>query len=326
MHASLRWLPRCLAWLLALAAGTAAAQADYPSKPIRFIVPIAAGSVTDVVLRAAAQPLSARLGQPVLIDNRPGANGIVGAQACASAPADGYTLCAVYHALMSFNPHTNDKLPYDPQRDFLPVTNLYFVTEALVVPRSLPVNTVAELRTYAKANPAVLNFGTLGDGSVQELKVAWLNREWSVMIVGVPYKGGGPIATALMANEIQLAQMGVGNFLGAIQGGQVKALALAAARRSAQLPQVPTLVEAGLGGFRSRPWWGLALPAGTPNPVVARIHQEFLRVFNEPKFVEFLESRFVEPATGTPEAFAAFLREDRENAGILVRLAKQGKN
>lgn len=227
---------------------------------------------------------------------------------------------------MSFNPHTNDKLPYDPQRGFLPVTNLYFVTEALVVPRALPVNTVAELRAYAAANPSALNFGTLGDGSLQDLMVAWLNREWSVRVTGVPYKGGGPISTALLANEIQLAQMGVGNFLGAIQGGQLRALALAATRRSALLPQVPTAEEAGLGGFRSRPWWGLAVPAGTPAPVVARIHEEFLRVFREPKFVEFLESRFVEPATGTPEAFAAFLKEDRETAGTLVRLAKQGKN
>ena len=217
---------------------TCALPIYFPSKPIRLIVPIAAGSVTDVVLRAAAQPLSARFGQPVLIDNRPGASGIIGAQACATAPADGYTLCAVYHAIMSFNPHTQDKLPYDPQRDFAPVTNLYFVTEALVVPRSLPVNSVAELRAHARANPAALNFGTLGEGSLQELMVAWLNRDWGVRIAAVPYKGGGPISTALLSNEIQVGQMGVGNFLGAIQSGQLKALAIAAEKRSPLLPQI----------------------------------------------------------------------------------------
>lgn len=314
--------------VLALAAATSAGAqtGDWPSKPVRILVPIAAGSVTDVVLRAAAPLVSAQLGQQLVVENRPGASGVIGAEACARATADGYTICATYHAIMSFNPHTFEKLPYDPARDFVPVTNLYFVTEALVVPRSLAPNTVAELRSFAAANPAALNFGTLGEGSLQELMVAWLNREWNAKVQGVPYKGGGPIAAAVTAGEIQMAQMGLGNFLGPIRAGQVKALALSAARRSPQLPDVPTLAEAGLGGFASRPWWGIVVPAGTPAPIVARLNATFVSVFRDPKFVEFLEGRYVEPAPGTAAEFASFLEADRKAAGELVRLAKRGKN
>ena len=309
----------------AITAVVAAAQEPYPSRPIRIIVPIAAGSVTDVVLRAAGQQLSQSLGQSIVIDNRPGANGVIGAQACAAAPPDGYTLCAVYHAIMSFNPYLLEKLPYDPGRDFVPVTNLYFVTEALVAPRSLPVNSVEELRKYAVANPGTLNFGTLGEGSLQELMIAWLNQEWKTNLVGIPYKGGGPIATAVLAGEIQLAQMGAGNFLGSIQSGQIKPLALSATRRSPQLPQVPTMTEAGLGGFPSRPWWGLVVPRGTPAPIITRLNTEFVRLFRDPKFLEFLDGHFVEAAVGTPEEFAVFLKADRENAAALIRLAGPAK-
>jgi len=305
-----------------LAAGSASAQSDFPNKPIRLLLPIAAGSVTDVVLRAAAQPLSQRLGQQVVVDNRTGASGIVGAEACARATPDGYTVCAVYHSIMSYNPYTFDKLPYDPERDYAPVTNLFFVTEGLVVPASLPVQSVAELRTYAVKNPTGVNLGTLGEGSLQELFVSWLNREWKTSIVGIAYKGGGPIANALGAGEIQIGQMGIGNFLGLIQAGKLRALAISASQRSKLLPQVPTMAEAGLGGFPARTWWGLVVPAGTPAPVVAKLNSDFGQVFRDPRFAEYMEGRYVEGATGTPQEFAAFLKSDREAAKMLVRLAK----
>jgi tripartite-type tricarboxylate transporter receptor subunit TctC len=319
-----QWV-RFLGAALAAVSVHVSAQPAYPSKPVRIIVPIAAGSVTDIVLRAAAQELTARLGQPVLIENRPGASGIIGAEACAKASPDGYTACAVYHATMSFNPLMFDKLPYDPQKDLVPVTNLYFVIEALMVPSALPANSVAELKALAIAKPDALNFGTLGSGSLQELLVAWLNDQWKVNIAGIPYKGGGPIAAALAANEIQLGQMGIGNFLGQIQAGQVKALAVNGNKRSPLLPKVPTVAEAGIGGFSSRPWWGLAVPAGTPREAIARLNTEFVRLFREPKFVEFLEARATEPVPGTPEEFAAFLKADRESAAALVQLAKSRK-
>ena len=315
----------CTAVLFAATSGQVGAQASYPNKPIHILVPIAAGSVTDVVMRAAAQELTPRFGQAVLIENRPGASGIIGAEACAKAAPDGYTACAVYHATMSFNPLMFDKLPYDPQKDFVPVTNLYFVIEALMAPAALPANSVGELKALAIAKPGALNFGTLGPGSLQELLVAWLNDEWKTNIAGIPYKGGGPIAAALAANEIQLGQMGIGNFIGQIKAGQVKALAVNGNKRSPLLLTVPTATEAGIGGFSSRPWWGLAVPAGTPKETIARLNAEFVRLFREPKFAEFLDARAVEPAPGTPEEFATFLKLDRESAAALVRLAKVRK-
>jgi tripartite-type tricarboxylate transporter receptor subunit TctC len=310
---------------ICLAAGDANAQSDFPNKPIRVLLPIAAGSVTDVVLRAASQSLSQRLGQQVVIDNRTGASGIVGAEACAKAAPDGYTVCAVYHSIMSYNPYTFDKLPYDAERDFTPVTNLFFVTEGLVVPSALPVQSVAELRAYSVNNPAGVNLGTLGEGSLQELFVSWLNREWKSSIVGIAYKGGGPIANALGAGEIQIGQMGIGNFLGLIQSGKLRALAISASQRSKSLPQVPTMAEAGLGGFPARTWWGLVVPTGAPAAIVSRLNAEFVQVFRDPKFVEYMDGRYVEGAAGTPQEFAAFLKSDREAAKMLVRLAVPAK-
>ncbi len=317
-----RGMALALASLLSMASLGADAQA-YPNKPIRIIVPIAAGSVTDVVLRAAQPMLSQRLGQPVIIDNKPGASGIVGAEACAKAPPDGYTICAVYHSIMSFNPYTFDKLPYDPGKDFAPVGRLFFVVEGLVVPAAFPVQTVAELKAYALSHPSDVNVGTLGEGSLQELFVAWINREWKTKIVGVPYKGGGPIANAVTAGEIQIAQMGLGNFIGLVQAGQLRAIAVASEQRSKSLPNVQTIQEAGLAGFSSRPWWGIAAPAGTPAAVVTKLNAEFANVFQDPKMLELMEARYIEPAVTTPQAFASFLKDDREAAGALVRLANQ---
>lgn len=316
-------LRACTALALTLLAGLAYAQSDYPAKPLRIIVPIAAGSVTDVILRAASPLLSQRLGQPVIIDNRTGASGIVGAEACAKAAPDGYTVCAVYHSIMSFNPFTFDKLPYDPERDFAPIGRLFFVTEGLVVPAALPVQSVADLKAYALRAPTGVNLGTLGEGSLQDLFVVWLNREWKTQVVGVPYKGGGPIANAVTAGEIQMAQMGLGNFIGLIQAGQLRAIAISAGQRTQLLPQVPTMAEAGLGGFTSRPWWGVAAPAGTPANIIARLNADFAAVLRDPKMTELMEARFIEAAVDTPLEFATFLKADREAAGALVRLARQ---
>ena len=321
-----RPLPACVLVALALAGGSAMAQSAYPDRPIRLLLPIATGSVTDVVLRAAGQPLAQRLGQQVVIDNRTGASGIVGAEACAKAAPDGYTVCAVYHSIMSYNPYTFDKLPYDPERDFAPVTNLFFVTEGLVVPSSLPVQSVADLRAYAVKNPSGVNLGTLGEGSLQELFVSWLNREWKTSIVGIAYKGGGPIANAVGAGEIQIGQMGLGNFIGLIQAGKLRALAVSASQRSRLLPEVPTMAEVGLGGFPARTWWGLVVPAGTPAPVIARLNTEFVQVFRDPRFAEYMDGRYVEGAAGTPQEFAAFLKSDREAAKMLVRLAAPARH
>ena len=311
--------------LLGATSGSVFAQGAYPAKPIRVIVGIAPGSVTDIVMRAVAQEMAPRLGQPLVIENRPGGNMIIGADACAKAAPDGYTLCVLGVDALSTNVHAVEKLPYDPERDLKPVTNLFYVLEALVVNPAVPANSVAELRALALAKPGTLNFGTLGPESSPDLFLGWLREQWKADMVAVPYKGGGPIAGAVMAGEIQLSTMGMGNFAGGIEGGKLRALAVGGAKRLARFPDVPTWAEAGLGAYAVRPWWGLVVPAGTPDAIVARLNTEFVRLFTDPKFAEFLTGRFLEPASSSPEVFAAFLKQDRERAGQLLRAARQAK-
>lgn len=298
------------------------AQAQsYPDRPIKMIVSIAAGSVTDVIMRAASMELAPLLGQQLIIENRGGASGIIAAQACAQAAPDGYTLCVIYHSTMSYNPLLFDKLPYDPNRDIVPVTRLFFLTEGLFASSALGVNSVAELKALAQAKPDQLNYATLGDGSFPDLFMRWLNNQWGTKIVGVPYKGGGPAAQALAANQVQVTRFGVGNFLGLIEAGKVKALAVSADKRSPLLPNVPTLAEAGLGGYPGQGWWGLAAPKGTPPAIVNKVNAAFVKVFSDPKFIGFLNKQAVVSAPTTPAGFAAFLQEDRKAAETLIKIA-----
>jgi tripartite-type tricarboxylate transporter receptor subunit TctC len=297
------------------------AQAQtYPDRPIKLIVSIAAGSVTDVIMRAAAIELQPRLGQPLIIENRGGASGIIAAQSCAQATPDGYTLCVIYHSTMSFNPLLFDNLPYDPDRDLVPVARLFFLTEGLFVSSNLGVNSVAELKALAQAKPDKLNFANLGDGSYPDLFMRWLNNQWGTKIVGVPYKGGGPAAQALASDQVQMTRFGVGNFLGLIKAGNVKALAVSSAKRSPLLPDVPTFAEVGFN-YPGQGWWGLAAPKGTPVAIVNKVNAEFVKLFSEPKFLEFLDNRAVVSAPTSPAEFAAFLKEDRKSAEVLIKLA-----
>ncbi len=301
-------------------AGVARAE-SYPERPIRMIVSIAAGSVTDVIMRAAAQRLQPLLGQPLIIENRGGAAGILGGQACAQAAPDGYTICVIYHSTLSYNPLLFSNLPYNADTDFVPIARLFFLIEGLFISNALNVGSVAELERAAKARPTGLNFGTLGDASFPDLFLRWLNNQWGTQIVGIPYKGGGPAAQALAADEIQLTRFGVGNFRGLLDAGRVKALTVSSAARSPLLPAVPTDAEAGLGGFPAHGWWGLAAPKGTPRAIVERINAEFVKLFNDPAFVSFLDQNAVVSAPTTPEGFAAFLKEDRKTAAMLIKIA-----
>lgn len=293
----------------------------YPDRPIRTIVSIAAGSVTDVIMRAAANELQSRLGQPLVIENRGGAAGILGGQACAQAAPDGYTICVIYHSTMSYNPLLFTKLPYDPDNNFTPITRLFFLTEGVFVSSALNVNSIAELKARAQERPAGLNFATLGDGSFPDLFLKWLNNQWGTNIVGIPYRGGGPAAQALAANDVQITRFGVGNFMALIEAGKVKALAVSAPQRSPLLPDVPTFAEVGFGSYPGQGWWGLVAPKGTPDDVLDRLNREFVRLFSDPKFVEFLEKQAVVAAPTTRSDFAAFLKEDRKAAETLIRIA-----
>lgn len=314
----------CVGAFVAAALSFTPAQAQtWPDKPIRLIVSIAAGSVTDVIMRAATKELEPKLGQPFVIENRGGAAGILGGQACAQSAGDGYTLCVIYHSTMSYNPVQFDKLPYNAD-ELVPVTRLFFLTEGLFVNAGLPAKTVTELRALAQGKPEGLNFATLGNASFPDLFRVWLNNQWGTKIVGVPYKGGGPAAQALAANDVQLTRFGVGNFRGLMDAGKVRMLAIAADKRSKLAPEVPTFKEAGLD-YPGQGWWGLAAPKGTPQAIVDKANAAFVAVFSDPKFGAFLEEQLVVPAPTSPAGFAAFLKEDRKAAEALVKIANAPK-
>ena len=304
-------------------AATAQAQ-QYPSRPIRMIVSIAAGSVTDVIMRAAAAELQTRLGQPVVVENIGGAAGILGGKACTQAQADGYSICVIYHSTMSFNPLLFSNLPYNPD-DMVPVSRLFFLVEGLFASTAINVNTLAELKTLAQSKPEALNYATLGEGSYPDLFRQWVNNQWGTKIVGIPYRGGGPAAQAVAANDVQVTRFGVGNFLGLVEAGKVKALAVSSAKRSPVLPNVPTFAEVGWGDYPGQGWWGLAAPKGTPPAIVARLSDEFRKLFSDPKFMTFLEKQAVVPAATNAADFAAFLKQDRKDAETLIKIANTKK-
>jgi len=303
---------------MSLASSAAMAQGAYPAKPIRVILPMPVGAGIDVILRKASEELLPRMGQALVVENRAGGAMVIAAEACAKATSDGYTLCSLSPDAMSVAPHIFTKLPYDPDKDFRPVVNMYFLIEGLFAKSALPVNSVKELVAYEQARSGTLNFGTLGPGSNSDMNRQDLNQFLKTNFAGIPYKGGNLVINAVVAGEIDVAKIGAYNAIGPIKGGKVKLLAIAGSKRSPVVPDVPTFAEAGVDPG-ARAWWGILAPGGTPDPIVRRLNNEFVQLFRDPKFVPFIDSLIVEIATGTPEEFAAFLRKDREAAGVRVK-------
>lgn len=302
-----------------LAVSTAARAQTYPNRPIKIIVPLSAGSVTDVATRLTAQELQTRLGQPIVVVNRPGAAMVLGGTDCAKSAPNGYTLCLVSPDTMSFNPLTVPDLPYDPAKDFAPVIDMYNVAEGLMVPGDSSVSSVEALRAKAVAEPGKLNYGTLGERTTTDAFRQWLGEHWNTKFVAIPYKGGSEITNALLGDTIDVAKIGVGNMVSQIEAGKVKVLALTAAHRSPRLPNVPTFAEAGFGAYPAGPiYWGVVVPTGTPAPIVTRLHDELLAIFQSQKFLDFANQNFLEPVAGSTADFAAFLAKDRKDAAVLV--------
>jgi tripartite-type tricarboxylate transporter receptor subunit TctC len=291
----------------------------WPTQPLKMIVPIAPGSVTDVAARFLAQELAPRLGQPVVVVNRPGANMVLGAQECARSEPDGHTICVTSADAMSYNPFTLTQMTYDPDKDFRPVTNMYFVMEGLLASQNIPATTVAQARELAVAAPGKLNFGTLGPGSTIDTFRKWLSDDWKTQLTAVPYKGGSEIVNAIVAKEIDLVRIGLGNVAGHLENPAVKILAVRSSKRLAAIPNVPTMDEAGIGAYPGRPWWGVVVPAKTPDAVVARLNREINEALTSAKSREFMDKNFLELSVGTPKDFADFLQRDRANAGELIK-------
>jgi tripartite-type tricarboxylate transporter receptor subunit TctC len=313
-------LARALAALPLAFASLALAQQGYPSKPIRVFVPVPAASGVDIIIRKAGEALHPRLGQPFVVENRASANMVTGTDACGKAAPDGHTICTLSSLPLAYAPFTISSLPYDAEKDFRPVTNMFFLLEGLMTKAALPVNSVKELQALAVASPGKLNFGTLGPGSTTDVSRQWLEETWHTKIAGIPYKGGPLVVQALAAGEIDFARIGAYNAIPLIKAGKLKLLALGGTKRSPVFPSVPVNDEVGLEAMPpARPWWGVFAPGATPDPVIRRLNSEFVRLFHEPAFVEFMDTQVVEINTNTPEEFAAFVRKERELAGQIVK-------
>lgn len=288
--------------------------------PMRLIVPIAPGSVTDIAARLMAKHLSDRLGQTVVVINRAGGNTIPAAIECAKSPPDGTTLCIVNPDTLSYNPFTTPNLPYDPEKSFLPVTNMYFVIESLLARGTLPVNSIDELRALAMSKPEALSFGTLGPRSTTDTFRQWLGQFWKTSFVAVPYKGGSEIINALLSDAIDIARIGVGNIAGQLNDNRIKVLALRSSKRNELLPHIPTMDEVGFSSFPGgRPWWGVVVPAGTPPDIVQRLNKEIVAIFQLPDVSDFMKKQFLDVHVGSPAEFAEFLKKDRANAEYMVK-------
>ena len=281
----------------------------YPDHPLRLVVPFAAGGTSDILARFVGPPLSAALGQPVVVDNRPGAGSNVGNEIVARAPPDGYTLIMATPALAS-NQALYGKLNYDPIANFAPVTLVAEIPIALVVHPSMPTKTVKELVALAKAQPGKLNFGSSGNGGIGHLVGEMFKSANGVNMVHVPYKGNGPALVDLMSGVLNLTFTDIAGGMPYIKAGKMRPLAIASKRRSAQLPAVPTMVEAGVPGFEATTWFAVFATGGTPQPIINRLNTEIVKSLQAPDMRERLTGLGCEVVGNKPEELAAFLKAE----------------
>ena len=295
-----------------VAAGAAAAQ-TYPDKPVRIIVPFTAGGLADVLARGIGNELGKMWSQPIVVDNRPGANTIIAADATAKAAPDGYTLLMANDPTLSSNQYLYTRLPYDPVKDFVPVVNIAGTLEVLVVSESFKGKSVQDLIAQAKAAPGTMTYGTYGPGSKAHFDAEEFARITGVKLNHIPYKGVADVMVAASAGQIDMAFTGVPPALPMVRANKLRVLAVAAPRRSSVLPDVPTFAEIGVPGFESKAWFGLVAPAGTPKAVVDKIAADVQKIIVKPEFQEkFITGVGLELINQGPEQYAEFLRHDRE--------------
>ncbi len=324
-----RWSGLALAALLAAAPmDPAAAQNpsrqepprldEYPQRPIRIISPVPAGGLSDIAMRPMAQELQARLGQPVIIDNRAGAGGMLAGRACAQAAPDGYTICNLFNDVVLNAPFLFKSVGYDPRKDFVPITNVYYITGGFLVTPALKVSTLPELIALSRSTPGGLNLGV--PATTTELFIKSFNAATGANFQSIPYKSGGEVANALLTNSVAVGNLGIGNLVPHIQAGKFKVVAVDSLQRSPLLPDVPTLQEHGLAHTRIKPWYGFFAPAGTPAAIIDKLQAEIVAIYREPKMHErTLTGAGLEPILDTPAEFGRFIAGEWDRTAAQMR-------
>ncbi len=311
---------RAIAICAASLFGSAAfAQQDYPNRPIRMIVPYPPGGPTDIMGRLTSDVLTKRLGQNVVVDNRGGAATVIGSEMAARSPADGYTVLVSSETTFAVTPALKDKLPYDPQRDFAPVSQLTTQPYVLAVNPSAPVSSVAQLIAYAKANPGKLTYGSAGTGGANHLAGEMFKHAAGIDTVHVPYKGNGPAIADLIGGQITYMLGSISSLYPHATTKKLRLIAVASAKRSASAPEIPTFAESGLPGYEVSGWNCIVVPRGTPQQIVKRLNAEIVAGFKQPDVLERLRKQSIEPVAGTPEQLAAFISAELARYRKLIK-------
>lgn len=306
---------------LLLAPAIATAQAAWPAKPIRLVVPFTPGGVTDTSGRLVAEQLSRRLGQQVIVDNKPGASGNIGTQQVAAAEPDGYTLLLGFDGTMVINPHVFEKVPFNTARDFAPVGKIGDAILILVANPAFPAKTVKDVIALSKSQPGGLSYGTSGTGGTPHIAGELLKQRTGANLVHVPYKGGGQAMTDVLGGTIPLVYTAIAGAIQHVKSGKLNAVAVSSAQRASSLPDVPTFIESGVPDFEINSWVGILAPAKTPKAIVTRLNTELNLVLADPEVRERLNALGIGATPGTPEKFGDELRRDLARYGPVVRAA-----
>jgi len=308
----------CAALLIA-AASALAQPAGYPEKPVRIVVPFTPGGTADVFARVIGQQLSEMWHQQVVVDNRPGSGGVLGTEIAASAARDGYTLMLGITANIAINPALYAKLPFDTVRDFAPITMIATAPYVMVAPASLGVTTPKEFIALAKAKPGQLNYASLGSGSASHLTAELLQSMAGIKLTHIPYKTLGSALTDLIAGQVQLFFLGIVSAQSQIKGGKLRAIGMTSAKRSAAMPDVPTVAESGVPRYEVTSWYGFFAPAGTPRPIVMRVNADVRKILALPAIQQRLTAEGADVAPGTPEQFAAYIKTEMAKWAQVVK-------
>jgi tripartite-type tricarboxylate transporter receptor subunit TctC len=314
----MRGFTRFLVLTLALSVGAASAQ-NWPDRPLKFIVAAPAGSSLDVLARTIADKLKDRLGQPVVVEDRPAAGGTAATDFVAKSAPDGYTMVISFNGPLAFGPHLYAKLPYDPFKDLAPVIITSSQPNVLAVNAALPVKTVKELVDYAKANPGKLNYASVGNGSSSQLTMELLKTTAGIDIVHVPFNGSPPAVTATIQGETQMLFAVMPPLQAQIQAGKLRAIGVTTAQRFPLLPDLPTIAEAGYPGFESLAWNGILVAAGTPRAIVQRLNADINAILKDPAVKSALNAQGFDLVGGTPEDFAQLIRSDSDKWAPVIK-------